>query len=233
MRPTPAAAATSGAQPAARLHRWRRIKDKVARWAIAIGGVGVIWAVILIMFYLLWVVLPLFLAAEVEPLGDPRDVDAAAEVRYLAVDEQLRVGFRVDADGRARFVSLADGDEPQGATALDLGAPVTAVTPVASTDGRVLVLTDAGGLAVLEQTYVTDFSEGVENRRIVPAVSRPYGERLANLPLGGPVRALAASENEQGMAAAALGEDGRVHLAWGSKQQNFLSGETELDVSLR
>ncbi|MDX1381904.1 MAG: ABC transporter permease subunit, partial [Xanthomonadales bacterium] len=84
-----------------------------------------------------------------------------------------------------------------------------------------------------EQTYVTDFSEGVENRRIVPAVSRPYGERLANLPVGGPVRALAASENEQGLAAAALGEDGRVHLVWGSKQQNFLSGETELDVSLR
>ena len=42
------------------------------RWLIAIGGVAVIWAVVLIFFYLMWVVFPLFLPAET------RLVDGAA-----------------------------------------------------------------------------------------------------------------------------------------------------------
>src|SRR3569833_3563780 len=41
--------------------RWRMAKDLMARHGVAIGGVGVIFAILLNFFYLLYVVVPLFL----------------------------------------------------------------------------------------------------------------------------------------------------------------------------
>ncbi len=44
--------------------RWRRRKDRLARDTIALGGVAVILAVVLILFCLLWVVFPRFLPTD-------------------------------------------------------------------------------------------------------------------------------------------------------------------------
>ena len=81
-----AAAVDSGSKDALRsesFHLWRSRKDRVVRWLIAVGGVSVILAVVLIFFYLLWVVFPLFLpaGARVEaPLSVPgwRDTEPEA-----------------------------------------------------------------------------------------------------------------------------------------------------------
>ena len=47
-------------------HLWRSRKDLAVKWLIAVGGVGVILAVVMIFFYLLWVVFPLFMPASSE-----------------------------------------------------------------------------------------------------------------------------------------------------------------------
>ena len=47
-------------------HKRRKINDLLARYGIAFGGMSVIVAVVLICFYLLWVVLPIFKPASVE-----------------------------------------------------------------------------------------------------------------------------------------------------------------------
>ena len=47
-----------------RFHLWRSRKDKIARSFIALGGFAVIGAVLLILLYLLYVVVPLFLPAK-------------------------------------------------------------------------------------------------------------------------------------------------------------------------
>ena len=57
--------------PALRRHRQlRALKDKLADWAIAIGGVSVIGAVLLIFFYLLFEVAPLFIPAELKQVNE-------------------------------------------------------------------------------------------------------------------------------------------------------------------
>ena len=47
-------------------HRWRSRKDLLARKVIGLGGLVVISAVLLILFYLLFVVAPLFLPASAQ-----------------------------------------------------------------------------------------------------------------------------------------------------------------------
>ena len=53
----------------ARLRRWREFKDVLARHAMAIGGLGVIVAIAMIFFYLLYVVFPLFVPATARELA--------------------------------------------------------------------------------------------------------------------------------------------------------------------
>ncbi len=43
-----------------RKERWRLLKDKLVGRLMAIGGIGVIIAILLIFVYLLYVVVPLF-----------------------------------------------------------------------------------------------------------------------------------------------------------------------------
>ena len=50
--------------------RWRLIKDNVAGKGVIIGGLSVIVAIVLIFFYLLYVVFPLFGSAEAAAASD-------------------------------------------------------------------------------------------------------------------------------------------------------------------
>ena len=50
--------------------RWRLIKDSLVRYGVVIGGLGVIVAIVLIFFYLLYVVLPLFASAKATKMAD-------------------------------------------------------------------------------------------------------------------------------------------------------------------
>ena len=53
-------------QVSAAYQKWRKIKDQLARYAIVTGGLGVIVAIGLIFFYLMYVVYPLFVSAEAQ-----------------------------------------------------------------------------------------------------------------------------------------------------------------------
>ena len=50
---------------AMRRRAWREFKDRTARYGVALGGVSVIFAIVLIFFYLLYVVMPLFSGADI------------------------------------------------------------------------------------------------------------------------------------------------------------------------
>ena len=92
-----------------RTRRLRAIKDRVARQGIVIGGMVVIVAVMLIFFYLLWEVLPLFRGASMDVVHQQPLPKVHAATRFLSVEEQRDVGFRLDESGRATFIGVRDG----------------------------------------------------------------------------------------------------------------------------
>lgn len=208
----------------------RRIKDSIARWLIAVGGVAVIGAVVLILFYLVWVVFPLFLppSAESHALGKRTDW-RSSETLYLGVEEQLEVGTRVGADGELAFFKL-EGLETVEQTGLRPGDGA-ALTHAAESDiepGLLALLADDGQVLTLQKSFEANYSEGIENRRIVPAVEFPLGPYWRPLTRGEAVRSFAFSSSDDAMVIAALTGD-RVYVDFGTLKQNFLTGESTLD----
>jgi phosphate transport system permease protein len=218
-----------------RFHLWRSRKDRAVRWAIAVGGIGVIGAVVLIFFYLLWVVFPLFTSAEtrlVDAWQAPRWQDS--EPIYLAVEEQQEVAIRLSTSGQVQFFNVA-GVQPL----LDIPLPVSPGTlPVLAADaverhGLVAVATDAGQVLVLRHQYETRFSGGVESREILPQLDFPYGEGpLLDLPGSGPV-GLALSDNDDSLLLAAVNSDRLLRVNLADKSENFLTGEVTLEPTVR
>ena len=205
------------------------------RWLIAIGGVGVIWAVVLIFFYLVWVVFPLFLPAatrlaEGVPVPGWRDSSPV----YVVLEEQQEVGLRLSEAGHLDFFEVASG---RSLRETQLPASETAGVALAAEaverSGVVAAATRDGKVIVLRHRYETSFAGGVESRSIEPVLEYPYGE-TALLELAGTApSALALSDNATGLLIAAASADGVVRVNFAGKSENFLSGEIELQPDIR
>lgn len=84
-----------------------RVAERVAKLLISIGGIGTILAVTLILFFLVWVVTPLFRGASAVPLVSAsidRGIDRSAATSrspspHVAVDEHRLLGATLDPDG--------------------------------------------------------------------------------------------------------------------------------------
>ena len=212
-------------------HVWRSRKDRVMRGLIASGGVGVNFAVVLIFFYLMWVVVPLFLPAD-SRLGEAIPMEAWAETEpvYLSVEEQLEIGLRISDSGHAEFFHIDAGDVVEKtllpfAGMAGLGG---AVEPVEH-DGHVAIATRTGDVHVVRHEYETSFSGRVDTRLISPVLSYPYGEAALLDPPFSRVHALAYSDTESELVLAAAGPDGQVRVTRATKSENMLTGELTLD----
>jgi phosphate transport system permease protein len=91
------------------LRRWRYLKDRIAKYGVAVGGIGVIAALVLIFVYLLYIVLPVFEPARVEAAAGYSLPGGKSPSLYLSVEEQAEVGMRISTDGRVIFFKTADG----------------------------------------------------------------------------------------------------------------------------
>ena len=89
--------------------RWRLIKDSMARYGVIAGGLGVIFAIALIFFYLLYVVYPLFIPATAESVSE-YDVpqQTLGKTVLLGVEEQNEVAVLFTDSGQVNFFSAAN-----------------------------------------------------------------------------------------------------------------------------
>jgi phosphate transport system permease protein len=118
------------------LRRWRYAKDRIARYGVAIGGIGVIAALVLIFVYLVYIVLPMFQPAQIEPAATYALPGGASPSLYLSVEEQSEVGMRITADGRVVFFRVADGSVVQEqALPLDIVRKVSLPQPPVTVPG--------------------------------------------------------------------------------------------------
>ena len=157
--------------------RWRLIKDKLARYGIVAGGLGVIVAVVLIFFYLLYVVFPLFLSATAESVSQ-YDVpeQALGKTVLLVVEEQNEVAARFTDTGHVVFFAVATGKVisneavkiPEGAHIVSFaqGSPVK--------EGAVIYGLSDGKAVIVKHKYKVTYPDNV--RLITPLIDYPMGE---------------------------------------------------------
>ena len=210
-----------GARPAV-----RRAKDVALGWIIAAGGMGVIVAISLIFFYLLWVVLPLFAGASME--ARPLAAADTARTRFLSMDDVGDVGIRLLDDGTAQTLDLATG-EISGELPIPYAGTVTRVAVVDPIAGALALALADGRVLLIELDYEVSYSAA--GRVAVPEVGLPLGPEplvLSDAVLN--YRALAVRSDESSATVAAISEAGELLVRRFQSRRNFLTGASSLQA---
>ncbi|MBL4816982.1 MAG: phosphate ABC transporter permease, partial [Shewanella sp.] len=84
----------------------RAIKDKLTQIGVTIGGAMVFIALLLIFFYLLYVIKPIFDDAEVSPVSSV-DLHDSVPALMVGSDEQNEIMYRVSQTGRVDFYDVS------------------------------------------------------------------------------------------------------------------------------
>ena len=94
-----------------RTHWLVQVSDHVARWAITIGGLGTIFAVLTVFLFLAWVVLPLFLPAIVvlEHEWPIPSSYSASPLLHWEPNEYRKLIWRLSRSGELLVVRSSDG----------------------------------------------------------------------------------------------------------------------------
>lgn len=216
---------------AVRYRRWRHTQDFLTRYLMAIGGAGVIIAILLIAFYLIYVVAPMFYPAGMErvaayavPSGNND-----SKTLFYAMEEQSEIGLRVTDDGRAVYFNTADGSENKsfnltenlaaGITAFAHGDPDKAAFAFGFADGSVLVA---------RHVYKVTYPEGT-TRLITPGIEFPVGEEPVLLdPAKHKLEKLAVESDADKTSVLGLTDDGRLLLLNVAVEKSFIGDDVEI-----
>jgi phosphate transport system permease protein len=215
-----------------RYQRWRLIKDSVAGKGVIIGGLGVIAAIVLIFFYLLYVVFPLFESAESEFVSQ-YDVSGitSGKTLLLAMEEQNEIAVRFTDQGKAIFFFVATGKTilvetlaiPEGMeiTSFIQGSPATGVVAYGLSDGRVIVA---------KHDYKVTYPNDV--RLISPVIEYPLGvEPLVLDRQGNTLEKIAVRVDEDMTTLAAKTAGNKVILSSYAKEESLFDDEASLEQS--
>jgi phosphate transport system permease protein len=165
-----------------RKRRTRALKDRLMRWGVGVGGLGVLAAITLIFFFLGYVVMPLFHGAHLSDAAPlrPAWLATAGKPLLLSVEEQNRIGLRLSDRGQALFFDMDSGAELARA---DLPLPPAAHVVSVARDqpaSPLIVLGLSNGQAlVLRHSYEVSFAQG--RKVITPSLDYPYGARAFSL----------------------------------------------------
>jgi len=210
----------TGSPVAKRRRAWREFKDRVARYGVAMGGVSVIFAIVLIFFYLLYVVLPLFYGAEVDTKSEYQY--SANSASYLALNEYNDVALSVDMSGQVTFFAADTGKEiltPQ--LSLPEGSAITSFSSGDATTGILSYGFDNGQVLLFKREYKISYPD--DKRKITPFISYPLGQESIQVdPKGRRVSLLSVQSNDEQSSFAALTENNSLVLQSTIREQDFL-----------
>lgn len=209
--------------------RWRYIKDRMARWGVGIGGMGVIAAILLIFFYLAYVVLPLFAPASLDTGPRYPVPEAVGDTRpwLLAIDEQAEIALRLGDDGIAHFFDYRTGQLiASPALAIPAGTSTAGFDELDPATGRFAVSLNDGSVLIAAHDYDISFTDGV--RSITPELAYPYGKQpLAFADAG--VDILEVRAGEESVLLAGVTAPRTVRLTRFTQEVGLFGGSGELE----
>lgn len=197
----------------------RALKDRLTRYFVAAGGISVIIAILLIFFYLLHVVIPMFESAEIKESASYA-ISGEAKTLHLGMEEQGTIAVRFTDDGHIIFFDATSGDIVLDKS-LDLPAKITSV----SSNLNIVVLGLADGRALAVQ-YKFDLSYPDNVRTLTPRLKYPLGKAL--LLLDDSRQALTniiIQLNADGAGLAATTSDNRLVFTSYTREVSFISEE--------
>lgn len=205
---------------AKRRRAWRGTKDRLAKHAVAFGGISVILAIVLIFFYLLYVVMPMFQGADIETKADYQS--EISESRYLSINEYNDVAVTVNADGRVRFFESETGETMYEPDLPIADNQISSVGAGSNTTGVFGYGFENGSALVFQSDYKVTYPEGT-TRVIVPKIEYPLGDNIVKVdPEGQALTLFNVQSYDDQTTFAALTADNRVVLKSVTKEEDFL-----------
>ena len=215
-----------------RHQRWRLIKDNLAGKAVVFGGLGVILAIVLIFFYLVYVVVPLFESATAESVAQYSVPEVSAgKTILLAMEEQNEIAVRFTDQGKAIFFAVLTGKvirtealsipENVSISSFAQGDPAKGIVAYGLSDGRVLVAKHR-----YKVTYPND------QRLITPGIEYPLGsEPLIIDSQGLAIKKLALRVEEDMTTIVAITASNRIVLSNYEKEESMFDDESNMEVT--
>jgi len=215
--------------------RWRLIKDALARYGVVAGGLGVIVAIVLIFFYLLYVVYPLFISATSKSVSEYAVPEQAlGNTLLLEIEEQNEVGARFTDSGQVVFFDVANGKTIlTQAVAIPAGTHITSFaqgSPI--NEGAVIYGLSDGRAVIAKHQYKVTYPNNV--RVITPSLKYPLGEQPLVLDdSGAALEKIAVKVGENATTIVAKTADtaqgpGKVRLINFQKEQSLFADEAAL-----
>ncbi|NMH64507.1 ABC transporter permease subunit [Shewanella salipaludis] len=204
----------------------RAVKDKAAQIGVTIGGTLVFVALLLIFFYLLYVIKPIFDGADVTPVTNVSYQNADIPTLMVGSDEQNEVLYRVARNGQVDFYSaltqqLVDSFKPE----LAAGVTITSSAVSAPSEQRFALGLSNG------QVLITDIAFGLtypDNKRLItPELRYPVGNTPLALTDGGAIHSLVFALSSDKMSFAFQGDNGTWQVNRFEGEENMMTEEVE------
>ena len=168
--------------------RSRSIKNSLAKWLITLGGISVLFTLVLIFLYLLYVVKPIFESAKIEPkVNISFELKANEKVLATGVDELQELVYEITDAGKIDFYHLKASD-PQAKKQFAVGDKSLSTNLLAGDDfkqervvsvvnsftANKLLHTASGKTLLVQPSFYAQYSNDI--RKITPQVNYPLGQ---------------------------------------------------------
>ncbi|MCK8129364.1 ABC transporter permease subunit [Pseudoalteromonas sp. 2CM39R] len=227
-------------KPTFHTDRSRLFKDRFAKWGISAGGVMVLVALLLIFFYLLYVVQPIFESAKVDTRNSVK-LQNASEVVGLGIEEQTEIAFLLGKKGTVDFYNVEKEQFGKKITTLNTELPsdVSSFASSAPFQGQFAYGLENGSVVVVAPKFLVTFPNN--QRKLTPRLDYPLGDMALEVDeQGAAITKFAFSHYEDKTAVVALTADKRVLFSSFVGEENMFTGEvewvverTELDIEGR
>ena len=190
----------------------RHFKNTLAKSLITMGGISVLFTLVLIFLYLLYVIKPIFESATIEPVST-FSLNTDSSVLSTGVDELKEVAYQLDDKGEISFYHLVKsaskdvGDKVLSISLLEEGRELAQVVNN-GVEQKLLVDTN-GQVKLIKPTFMANYDSDI--RTIIPSVQFPLEDEFLIIDEEeAPIDQIAFAMNEEIAVFVAYTTDGRL-----------------------
>ena len=207
--------------------RRRNLKDSLLGSGIKVGGVAIIAAVLLIMFFLIYVVGPLFTSAKVEEINHYAVPGGKEETTlYYGMDEYKTTALRFTQSGKLYGFNLQTGQSTTQATLPLKGQTITSFSILSDVSDLLAFGLSDGSVLFAKYSYKVSYPNNVKT--ITPTVEFPFGSETIAL-ADGAITKLAVRANDSAVLIAFQEANSKnIHLKRLAKETSMFGDDVTL-----
>jgi len=209
--------------------KFRAFKDIFSRYGIAVGGMGVIVAITLIFFYLLYEVVPLFKSASLETTSSfslPGELTTSNNLTLITEEQNEQAGILTNK-GQLIFFSTQDG-QVKVRHQLPIGdSTITSIKEKTPSDTNLMLGLSNGEVVAVNTRFQVEYNSQGERGGIQPNVTPLFNTTPFQLdPLQRAIKQVTYQKLHDGFLVAGLVKQGEVLLSKIEQHTNFITGAT-------